>query len=225
MKEIHPVRNYNRERRQKRVFGRVQNYSKISNGIHVLGLVGSPRKGQNTDSLVQRVLDGAKDAGAKITKIYLNDLKIKSCQACSKHPYPKYCIYNDGMSKLYKLFETVDGIVLGTPTYYETISSQTKLMIDRCNCLTKIKKTQTNKLKFIRRIKKPKKGIFIWVADCSTNIKPAIASIRFWCTDINLEIIKVLKMYHADRTDNTKEKLLEKAYTTGKLLVQTITKD
>jgi hypothetical protein len=224
MKEIHPVRNYNRERRQKRVFGRVQNHSKISNGIHILGLVGSPRKGKNTDLLVQSVLDGAKDAGAKITKIYLNDLNIKPCQACLKHPYHKYCLYTDGMSKLYKLFETVDGIVLGTPAYYETISSQTKLMIDRCNCLTRIKKTQAGKLKFSRRIKKAKKGIFIWVADCSTNIKPAIASIRFWCTDINLEILKILKMYHADRKDSNKEKVLKMAYKAGKLLVQAINK-
>lgn len=188
--------------------------------MQILGLVGSPRKGKNTDQLVQKVLDGAKDAGAKTTKIYLNDLKIKPCQACKKHPYPKYCFYNDGMTKLYKLFETVDGIVLGTPAYYETISSQVKLMIDRCNCLGLAPQWVRPPRKFIRRIKKPKKGIFIWVADCSTNIKPALASIKFWCLDVNLKIIKILKMYHADRKDSNKEKLLEKAYKVGKLLVK-----
>lgn len=196
----------------------------IKQRFHVLGLVGSPRKGKNTDSLVQCALDGAKDAGAKTTKIYLNDLKIKPCQACSKHPSLKYCIYDDGMTKLYWLFESVDGIILGTPAYYETISSQTKLMIDRCNCLTKIKKHQTGKLNFVRRIKKPKRGVFIWVSDCSTNVKPALASIKFWCLDINLIIIRVLQMHHSDRNDNNKEKLLDKAYKTGKLIVETINK-
>lgn len=195
--------------------------------LHILGLVGSPRKGKNTDELLQKVLDGAADAGAKITKIYLNDLEIKPCQACSKHLAPKYCIYNDGMNELYRLFNTVDGIILGTPAYYETISSQTKLMIDRCNCLTKIKKMPSGKLNFIRRIKKPKKGIFIWVADCSTNIKPALDSIKFWCQDVNLEIIKAIKMTHSDRQDSNKEKLLKQAYNAGKLLVVNInnTKD
>ncbi len=188
--------------------------------IHIIGLVGSPRKGKNTDALVQSVLDGAKDSGAMTTKIYLNDLKIKPCQACDKHPYPKYCIYNDDMRKLYRLFEKVDGIVLGTPAYYETISSQVKLMIDRCNCLSRKKTTSDGKLKFIRRVQKPKKGIFIWVADCSTNIKPALASIDYWCRDINLEITKIIKMTHADRKNNQKEKLLSVAYNTGEKLAR-----
>ncbi len=190
--------------------------------IHILGLVGSPRKGKNTDILVESVLKGAKDFGAKITKIYLNDLEIKPCQACARHPAPKYCIYNDGMTKLYKLLGTVDGIVLGTPTYYETISSQTKLMIDRCNCLTKIKKMPSGKLNFIRQIKNPKLGIFIWVADCSTDIKPALASIRFWCQDINLKIIKTIKMTHSDRKDSPINKLLIEAQKVGKYLVERI---
>ncbi|MCX7785143.1 MAG: flavodoxin family protein [candidate division WOR-3 bacterium] len=190
--------------------------------IRILGLVGSPRKRRNTDQLVQKVLDGAKSAGASTTKIYLNDLIIKPCQACDKHPFPQYCFYKDGMTKLYKLFETVDGIVLGTPAYYETISSQTKLMIDRCNCLSKIKKSGSGKLQFIRRIQHRKKGIFIWVADCSQDIKPALASIKFWCQDINLEIIKIIKMTHSDRPDSNKEKLLKVSYDTGKLLTQSI---
>ncbi|MEO0091579.1 MAG: flavodoxin family protein [candidate division WOR-3 bacterium] len=190
--------------------------------IHILGLIGSPRKGKNTDSLVQSVLDGVKDAGATTTKIYLNDLTIKPCQACIKHPFPKYCFYRDGMTKLYKLFETVDGIVLGTPAYYETISSQTKLMIDRCNCLSIIEKTPFGKLNFTRRIQKSKKGIFIWVADCSKDIRPALVSIKFWCHDINLKLIKIIKMVHADRPDANKEKLLKQAYNAGKLLVECI---
>lgn len=192
--------------------------------IHILGLVGSPRKRKNTDRLVQSVLNGAKDIGARTTKIYLNDLTIKPCQACIKHPFPKYCFYNDGMTKLYKLFEIVDGVVLGTPAYYETISSQTKLMIDRCNCLSIIEKTPLGKLNFIRRIQKSKKGIFIWVADCSKDIKPALASIKFWCQDINLKIIKIIKMVHADRPDSNQEKLIKQAYNAGKLLVTTIKK-
>jgi len=190
--------------------------------IHILGIVGSPRKGKNSDTLVQKALDGAKAAEVKITKIYLNDLRIKPCQACSKHPDPKYCIYNDGMSKLYNLFGTVDGIILGTPAYYETISSQTKLMIDRCNCLTKIKRYRNGKTQFIHRIKNPKLGIFIWVADCSTDIKPALASIRFWCQDINLEIIKTIKMTHSDQKDSLINKLLTEASKAGKYLVRKI---
>ncbi len=41
---------------------------------NVIGIVGSPRKGFNTDTLVQAVLDGAKDEGTQATKYYLTDL-------------------------------------------------------------------------------------------------------------------------------------------------------
>ena len=48
----------------------------------IVGIVASPRKGGNTDTIVQAVLDGAKEAGAHTVKYYLNDLKYVGCQAC-----------------------------------------------------------------------------------------------------------------------------------------------
>jgi hypothetical protein len=192
--------------------------------IHILGLVGSPRKNKNTDTLVSKVLEGARSAYAQTTKIYLNDLEIKPCQACTKHPFPEYCFFKDGMYKLYKLFEKVDGIVLGTPAYYETISSQTKLMIDRCNCLSIIKRNSKNKIQFDRRIKKKKLGIFIWVADCSKNISLARRTLTRWFSDVNLEIYQTLALYHADTDSNRIYKLIPKATELGIELVHKIKK-
>ena len=42
----------------------------------VVGIVGSPRKGMNTDTLVTEVLKGAQSVGAGTEKIYLNDLGL-----------------------------------------------------------------------------------------------------------------------------------------------------
>lgn len=50
--------------------------------MRVLGVVGSPRKGGNTDILVDKVLLGAQEKGNTTNKIFLNDLNIKPCQAC-----------------------------------------------------------------------------------------------------------------------------------------------
>lgn len=49
----------------------------------VIGFNGSPRKGFNTDIMVQKCLEGAKSTGA-ITKLYqISDLKnINPCQSC-----------------------------------------------------------------------------------------------------------------------------------------------
>lgn len=54
--------------------------------LKVVGIIASPRKGMNTDTLVTKVLDGAQSVGVTVEKIYFNDLEIKPCQACSLHP-------------------------------------------------------------------------------------------------------------------------------------------
>jgi hypothetical protein len=68
--------------------------------LYVIGFVASPRKGMNTDTLVERVLEGAKSVGADTEKIYLNDLDMKPCQACAEYPAPKFCWYEDHFEQM-----------------------------------------------------------------------------------------------------------------------------
>jgi multimeric flavodoxin WrbA len=42
------------------------------------GIVGSPKKDGNVDLLVSQVLKGAASQGAETSKLYLNDMKIKT---------------------------------------------------------------------------------------------------------------------------------------------------
>jgi len=132
--------------------------------MKVCGIVGSPRKGGNVDLLVSKVLKGAASQGAQTSKLYLNDLSVKPCQSCGKDPKPKHCLINDDMNQIYTALEACDAIVLGSPVYFGTVSVQTKLMIDRCNCLIPYVKKPDGTFGFDRRIKKRKKGIFIAVA-------------------------------------------------------------
>ncbi len=182
-----------------------------------MGLVGSPRKGMNTDTLVTRVLEGVESRGAKKEKIYLNDLEIKPCQGCDKSPAPDYCFYKDGMETIYKALETADFLVVGTPAYYDSISAQLKLLIDRSNCLTEMVTLPDGGVTFKSRIKKRGKGLFIWVADFSRNPEHALAMIRLWCKDANVELIETLIVTDADRGEGARrrEDLLHKAFALG----------
>ena len=185
--------------------------------FYVVGVVASPRKGMNTDTLVDKVLEGAKSVGANTEKIYLNDLEIKPCQACAEYPAPKFCWYGDGMAKIYKVIENADALVIGTPAYYDGVSAQLKLVIDRSNCLTEMVKLSDGKTTFKSRVKKRKKGIFIWVADSSRNPECALATIRLWCKDANVELVNVLTVTDSDRAEGARnqEALLTKAYNIG----------
>jgi multimeric flavodoxin WrbA len=182
-----------------------------------VGIIASPRKGMNTDTLVDKVLEGAKSVGANTEKIYLNDLEIKPCQACAKYPAPKFCWYDDGMAKIYDVIENADVLVIGTPAYYDGISAQLKLAIDRSNCLTEITKLVDGKVTFKSRVKKRKKGILIWVADFSRNPEHALATIRLWCKDANVQLADVLTVTDSDRGEGARNRkdLLTKAYDIG----------
>lgn len=100
--------------------------------MKVLGLVGSPRRGSNTDLLTNAVLDGAETGGLAIEKIYLYDVDIEPCLDCKACKQGKFkCALCDGMQALYPKIEEADVIIFGTPLYWYGPSAKMKLLIDR----------------------------------------------------------------------------------------------
>jgi len=175
----------------------------------------------NTDTFVTKALEGARSIGAEIEKIYLNDLEIKSCQACDRFPAPDYCFYRDGMEKIYDALVNADALVIGAPAYFGYFSAQLKLLIDRSNCLAEMITLPDGKLIFKSRLEKKKKGLFIWVANISKNPEHALASIKIWCKFFaNIELLDTLVIKDSDRGEGArkKEQLLHKAFELGVLL-------
>lgn len=104
--------------------------------MKALAVVGSPRKGGNTDVLIDQMIAGAIEAGAEVEKIYLNDLKITPCQACNgckqtKSPEKPSCVIKDDMQKLYPKIMEAEVLLFGTPVYWWTVSAQMKCFLDR----------------------------------------------------------------------------------------------
>jgi multimeric flavodoxin WrbA len=100
--------------------------------MEVLGLVGSPRKGGNTDVLVEAILGGARSRGHTTRKIHLLDHDIEpcvDCRGCQKGAL--VCVVEDGMQALYPRLEAADAIVFGTPVYWCGPTGTMKQMFDR----------------------------------------------------------------------------------------------
>ena len=183
----------------------------------VVGFVASPRKGMNTDTLVMAALEGARFAGAITEKIYLNDLHIRPCQACEDSPAPDHCHYHDGMDVVYQAIETATGLVIGTPAYYDSISAQLKLVIDRSNCLTEMIPSADGRVVFRSRIAERKKAVLIWVADFTRSSEHALAIMRHWWSDANVELIDSMAITGSDCGDGARnrEDLLHWAFEMG----------
>lgn len=99
--------------------------------MKVIGFVGSPQKDGNTDQLIQKILDGARDAGAEVKIVYLNDLDINGCQGCHCCQEKGNCAQNDDMIPLHEEIRGADGIILGAPVYMGAECGQMKVFIDR----------------------------------------------------------------------------------------------
>ena len=99
--------------------------------MKVIGIVGSPRKDGNTETLVQTVLDAAKGKGHSTEKFNLNELQFAGCQACMYCKSHDHCRLDDGLTQVLDAVKEADAIVFGAPIYMWQLSGQFKLFEDR----------------------------------------------------------------------------------------------
>lgn len=99
--------------------------------MKVLGVLGSPRIGGNSDLLLDQALAGAREAGAKVEKIVLSRKKISGCLDCGKCNDTGVCAINDDMLEINKKILEADGIIHSGPVYFWAMTSQMKAYLDR----------------------------------------------------------------------------------------------
>jgi len=104
----------------------------------VVGIVGSYRKGHIIDSGVSAVLEGARQAGAETTKIYLVDKHIEfcdNCRACTQKQKTEYnrgkCVHDDDMEEILSQIDKADAVVLGCPVNFFTVTAIMKRFVER----------------------------------------------------------------------------------------------
>ncbi len=192
--------------------------------MEVFGIVGSPKKGGNVDLLVSKVLEGANSRGAETHKIYLNDMHIRYCQSCGVDPHPKFCLFDDDMKEIYAALTMCDAVVLGSPVYFDSVSAQVKLMIDRCNCLMPYVIKPNGSLGFKQRVEKHKKGVFIAVAGKDQKFDTIQVTANGFFKWANIELTESILYAHDDNelgaVKDDREKSSQ-AFTVGARLTRT----
>ena len=99
--------------------------------MRILAINGSPRKGGNTETLLDAVVAGAQEAGAITSKVELRELDVSPCRACDACKRTGKCIQNDDMQNILSQMKENDIWVLGTPVYWWGPTAQLKAFIDR----------------------------------------------------------------------------------------------
>ena len=108
------------------------------NLIKLLSISGSPVADSSTDFLLNHIAEqidaNLKDSVDIETEfIKLQNHSIKPCEACGFDPSPKFCIHDD-INYIYDKLIHADCLLFGSPIYFDSVSAQAKLLIDRCNC-------------------------------------------------------------------------------------------
>ena len=99
--------------------------------MKIIGFIASPRKEGNTAWVVNKILEGAKEQGAKTQVWHFNDLDIKPCKGCLGCVQSDKCAINDDMQKIYDALAQADALVLGSPVYMGQMTAQAKIFTDR----------------------------------------------------------------------------------------------
>jgi len=103
--------------------------------IRVLGLFGSPRRGGNTEILLEEALRGAEKEGAKVERLHLSDFNITPCKECHGCDETGNCIILDDMEKIYLKLLEADVVILASPIFFYGVTAWTKALIDRSQAL------------------------------------------------------------------------------------------
>jgi len=99
--------------------------------VTVLGISGSPHRHGNTETLLDRFLEGAQVAGAAIDKIVLKTLNYSPCRGCNACHKTGECIVKDDAIVLYEKILSSDCIAVASPIYTMGITAELKGFIDR----------------------------------------------------------------------------------------------
>jgi multimeric flavodoxin WrbA len=103
--------------------------------LKVLAILGSPRRGGNTEILLDEALRGASNHGGLCEKVVLRDLKITPCLEIYKCAEDGICAIKDDMQTLFPKIAQTERLIIASPIFFYSVSALAKAMIDRCQSL------------------------------------------------------------------------------------------
>lgn len=104
--------------------------------MKIIAINGSPRKQWNTATLLGKALEGAAAQRAETEIVHLYDLTFKgciNCFACKTRGGKSYgtCAMNDDLAPVLKKIANADGLVIGSPIYFGSVTGETHSFLER----------------------------------------------------------------------------------------------
>jgi len=111
-----------------------------------IAVVGSPRKGKNTDLLTDYIIEALSEKNIQVDKFILDSRNISTCSGCECCMEDGKCVINDDVSKIIEAMKNADGFIFASPSYNYNVTAQMKAFLDRTFCLYDYSEVCTSRL-------------------------------------------------------------------------------
>jgi multimeric flavodoxin WrbA len=192
--------------------------------IRIVAIYGSPRRKGNTGLLLDKAVQGAREAGAEVEEVILRDLKMSPCLEIYGCKKTGRCVIEDDFQRVQDQIQASKGVMLASPIFFYSVSAHTKMLIDRCQSLW-VKKYWIDKVAYGQWEAK-RKGLFISVG--ATRGKKLfdgpLLTIKYFFDVLDMELWKALLYRGLDFEGDVLKhpEFLEEAYKAGKRICQAI---
>ena len=158
----------------------------------VIGINGSYRRNGITEKLIDILLNKIKEKGIEVEKITLKDRDIgycTNCRKCTQETGDKRgeCIVKDDMESILDEIENADGLIIGSPMNFGSITAVTKAFKERLVCYAYWPWGRKIGPK-LRKQKSGRKAVLLW----SCNMPAIMATVVTRISKELKEIAKVL---------------------------------
>ncbi len=97
----------------------------------LVAIVGSARRGGNTDLLVSAAIAGARLAGARCRRVRLHEISMLHCAGCMRCTAGRCVSRRDGVAGILEDMRRARALLFATPVYFWNVSGLMKTFWDR----------------------------------------------------------------------------------------------
>jgi hypothetical protein len=188
---------------------------------YLVALNGSPVRGSSVELLLAALAGGFREAGGEAEQVFCNALWVKPCQACGPEPTQGYCIFHDDMDLVYAKLERAHAIAVGSPIYFDAVSAQLKLVMDRCNCVTPLVRRPEGGWTFRPKWARSRRGVFVTACNPRQRHDMAERSVRGFLKWVGARWEETLAFPHEDNDPGSVARhpeVLARAHAVGRRL-------
>ena len=156
-----------------------------------IAVIGSPRRGKNTEELTDYIVRGLKEKNIDVEKYFLDSMNISTCNGCEYCINAGMCNIQDDITEIIEQMKIADGYIFASPSYNYNMTAQMKAFLDRTFCLNDYSDGWKSRLSL------NKKAIVVGICKGKTEefMGYTVEGMRKALSELGVKIIDIIEYY------------------------------